>query len=65
MLYIRLHMLLSQAIELQRNQCLFHNTTHDDSIENVSLLTDHKCSLYVIKMKIVICIVRLKKKLSL
>ncbi|XP_025413330.1 WD repeat-containing protein 26 [Sipha flava] len=41
----RLHMLLTQAVELQRNQCLFHNTMFDDSIENVSLLTDHKCSL--------------------
>lgn len=38
-------MLLTQAVELQRNQCLFHNTMFDDSIENVSLLTDHKCSL--------------------
>lgn len=43
--YFRLHMLLTQAVELQRNQCLFHNTTFDDSIETVSLLTDHKCSL--------------------
>ncbi|XP_022243773.1 WD repeat-containing protein 26-like isoform X2 [Limulus polyphemus] len=40
----RLQTLLSQALELQRDHCLYHNTRANDSLENESLLTDHVCT---------------------
>ncbi|XP_077998081.1 WD repeat-containing protein 26-like [Glandiceps talaboti] len=39
----RLQTLLSQAIELQKDRCPYHNTKHDDSI-HLSLLVDHMCT---------------------
>lgn len=40
----RLHTLLKQAVELQRDRCLYHNTKMDNSLDSVSLLLDHVCS---------------------
>ncbi|XP_048880810.1 WD repeat-containing protein 26-like isoform X2 [Brienomyrus brachyistius] len=40
----RLHCLLRQAVELQRDRCLYHNTQLDSSLDSVSLLLDHVCS---------------------
>lgn len=39
----RLHDLLSQAVEHQKNQCLYHNTLLD-GLNDVSLLEDHRCT---------------------
>ncbi|XP_064623467.1 WD repeat-containing protein 26-like isoform X1 [Lineus longissimus] len=38
----RLQTLLNQAVELQKDQCPYHNTKYD--AESVSLLVDHVCS---------------------
>lgn len=43
----RLQTLLRQAMELQRDRCLYHNTKLDNSLESVSLLVDHVCSRYI------------------
>eukprot|EP00058_Branchiostoma_floridae_P025143 XP_002610633.1 hypothetical protein BRAFLDRAFT_117882 [Branchiostoma floridae] len=40
----RLQTLLSQAIELQKERCPYHNTKNEDSLQNMSLLLDHVCS---------------------
>uniref|UniRef100_A0AAY4AK10 WD repeat-containing protein 26 n=1 Tax=Denticeps clupeoides TaxID=299321 RepID=A0AAY4AK10_9TELE len=42
----RLQTLLRQAVELQRDRCLYHNTKLDSSLDAapVSLLLDHVCS---------------------
>ncbi|XP_071961748.1 WD repeat-containing protein 26-like [Antedon mediterranea] len=40
----RMHNLLKQALEYQQQRCPYHNTKIPDSIESVSLLTDHTCS---------------------
>ncbi|XP_046898279.1 WD repeat-containing protein 26 [Hypomesus transpacificus] len=40
----RLQTLLLQAVELQRERCLYHNTKLDSSMDSVSLLLDHTCS---------------------
>ncbi|XP_053497278.1 WD repeat-containing protein 26 isoform X1 [Ictalurus furcatus] len=40
----RLHTLLRQAVELQRDRCLYHNTKTDNNLDSVSLLLDHVCS---------------------
>ncbi|XP_053314982.1 WD repeat-containing protein 26 [Spea bombifrons] len=40
----RLQTLLRQAVELQRDRCLYHNTKLDNSLDSVSLLMDHVCS---------------------
>ncbi|XP_041108701.1 WD repeat-containing protein 26 isoform X1 [Polyodon spathula] len=40
----RLQTLLRQAVELQRDRCLYHNTKLDGSLDSVSLLIDHVCS---------------------
>lgn len=44
----RLQTLLKQAVELQRERCLYHNTKLDQGLESgldsVSLLLDHTCS---------------------
>uniref|UniRef100_A0A8C7XCF2 WD repeat-containing protein 26 n=1 Tax=Oryzias sinensis TaxID=183150 RepID=A0A8C7XCF2_9TELE len=44
----RLHTLLKQAVELQREHCLYHNTKLDGGLDggldSVSLLLDHSCS---------------------
>uniref|UniRef100_A0A8C1EEV3 WD repeat-containing protein 26 n=1 Tax=Cyprinus carpio carpio TaxID=630221 RepID=A0A8C1EEV3_CYPCA len=40
----RLQALLRQAVELQRDRCLYHNTKLDSGLDNVSLLIDHVCS---------------------
>lgn len=40
----RLHTLLHQAVELQQDRCLYHNTRLDPSLDSVSLLIDHMCS---------------------
>ncbi|XP_053877570.1 WD repeat-containing protein 26 isoform X1 [Malaclemys terrapin pileata] len=40
----RLQNLLRQAVELQRDRCLYHNTKLDNSLDSVSLLIDHVCS---------------------
>uniref|UniRef100_A0A4W4HR34 WD repeat-containing protein 26 n=1 Tax=Electrophorus electricus TaxID=8005 RepID=A0A4W4HR34_ELEEL len=40
----RLHTLLRQAVELQRDRCLYHNTKLDASLDSASLLLDHMCS---------------------
>ncbi|KAF6716381.1 WD repeat-containing protein 26 [Oryzias melastigma] len=44
----RLHTLLKQAVELQRERCLYHNTKLDGGLDggldSVSLLLDHSCS---------------------
>ncbi|RXN14722.1 WD repeat-containing 26 [Labeo rohita] len=40
----RLQTLLRQAVELQRDRCLYHNTKLDSGLDNVSLLIDHVCS---------------------
>ncbi|XP_033625720.1 WD repeat-containing protein 26-like [Asterias rubens] len=42
----RLYTLLSQAVELQKHRCPYHNTSikNDDSLQTVSLLHDHICS---------------------
>uniref|UniRef100_A0A8C9RBL8 WD repeat-containing protein 26 n=1 Tax=Scleropages formosus TaxID=113540 RepID=A0A8C9RBL8_SCLFO len=40
----RLQTLLRQAVELQRDRCLYHNTKLDSSLDSVSLLLDHVCS---------------------
>ncbi|ETE66207.1 WD repeat-containing protein 26, partial [Ophiophagus hannah] len=37
----RLQNLLRQAVELQRDRCLYHNTKLDNNLESVSLLIDH------------------------
>ncbi|XP_029448953.1 WD repeat-containing protein 26 isoform X2 [Rhinatrema bivittatum] len=40
----RLQTLLRQAVELQRDRCLYHNTKLDNNLDSVSLLIDHVCS---------------------
>uniref|UniRef100_A0A8C9VI52 WD repeat-containing protein 26 n=1 Tax=Scleropages formosus TaxID=113540 RepID=A0A8C9VI52_SCLFO len=40
----RLQTLLRQAVELQRDRCLYHNTALDGNLDSVSLLIDHVCS---------------------
>ncbi|XP_013416632.1 WD repeat-containing protein 26 [Lingula anatina] len=40
----RLQTLLNQAIELQKENCPYHNTKYDNDLEAVSLLMDHICS---------------------
>ncbi|XP_012253307.1 WD repeat-containing protein 26 isoform X1 [Athalia rosae] len=40
----RLHSLLCQAVEMQNQQCTYHITHTQTSLENVSLLVDHNCS---------------------
>ncbi|XP_073990126.1 WD repeat-containing protein 26 isoform X2 [Rhodnius prolixus] len=40
----RLYALLTQAVELQKEKCPYHNTKMEDGIENISLLVDHRCS---------------------
>ncbi|KAG7262749.1 hypothetical protein CRUP_028410 [Coryphaenoides rupestris] len=40
----RLQTLLRQAVELQRERCLYHNTKMDGGMDSVSLLLDHACS---------------------
>ncbi|XP_038074198.1 WD repeat-containing protein 26-like [Patiria miniata] len=42
----RLYTLLSQAVELQKHRCPYHNTAikNDDSLQSISLLHDHICS---------------------
>ncbi|ELT95066.1 hypothetical protein CAPTEDRAFT_161952 [Capitella teleta] len=40
----RLLHLLQQAVQLQKEQCSFHNVQSDGSLQAVSLLTDHSCS---------------------
>lgn len=44
----RLHTLLRQAVELQRDRCLYHNTKLDNNLDSVSLLLDHVCSRFVL-----------------
>lgn len=43
----RLQTLLRQAVELQRDRCLYHNTKLDSNLDSVSLLVDHVCSRYM------------------
>lgn len=40
----RLFTLLHQAVELQKDRCLYHNTGRDERLQDVSLLMDHSCS---------------------
>lgn len=40
----RLQTLLKQALELQRERCLYHNTKLDGGLDSVSLLLDHTCN---------------------
>ncbi|XP_072155113.1 WD repeat-containing protein 26 isoform X2 [Bemisia tabaci] len=40
----RLHTLLSQAVELQKQRCPYHNTESQETMDNISLLVDHLCS---------------------
>ncbi|XP_052767437.1 WD repeat-containing protein 26-like [Mya arenaria] len=40
----RLVSLLSQAVELQKARCPYHNTRFSSSLDDVSLLHDHVCS---------------------
>lgn len=40
----RLMTLLSQAVELQKEKCPYHNTKLNNDLEDVSLLLDHACS---------------------
>ncbi|XP_078068255.1 WD repeat-containing protein 26 isoform X2 [Mustelus asterias] len=40
----RLQTLLRQAVELQRDRCLYHNTKLDGNLDSMSLLMDHVCS---------------------
>lgn len=40
----RLHTLLTQALELQRERCLYHNTQLDGGLDSASLLLDHTCN---------------------
>uniref|UniRef100_A0A8C1KCL7 WD repeat-containing protein 26 n=1 Tax=Cyprinus carpio TaxID=7962 RepID=A0A8C1KCL7_CYPCA len=40
----RLQTLLRQAVEMQRDRCLYHNTKLDSSLDSVSLLLDHVCN---------------------
>lgn len=42
----RLESLLCQAIELQKSDCIYHNTTMDADLTSYSLLTDHQCDRY-------------------
>ncbi|XP_069464751.1 WD repeat-containing protein 26 isoform X2 [Ambystoma mexicanum] len=42
----RLQTLLRQAVELQRDRCLYHNTKLDNNLDSVSLLIDHVCSRF-------------------
>lgn len=44
----RLQTLLRQAVELQRDRCLYHNTKLDSNLDSVSLLLDHVCSRLVL-----------------
>ncbi|KAK7576445.1 hypothetical protein V9T40_012731 [Parthenolecanium corni] len=39
----RLYTLLSQAVELQKDKCPFHNTTVEEGIDDFNLLIDHYC----------------------
>ncbi|XP_075224042.1 WD repeat-containing protein 26 isoform X2 [Lycorma delicatula] len=40
----RLHTLLSQAVELQKHRCPYHNTKCEEGLDSISLLVDHHCS---------------------
>ncbi|XP_037817992.1 WD repeat-containing protein 26 homolog [Lucilia sericata] len=40
----RLRALLQQAVELQTQNCLFHDMAWETNLQNVSLLTDHCCA---------------------
>lgn len=44
----RLKTLIGQAVELQTEQCLYHNTKQVMSLDSVSLLSDHSCSRYTV-----------------
>jgi len=43
----RLQNLLNQAIEQQKEHCLYHNYRSENSLDDVSLLVDHACSKWV------------------
>lgn len=43
----RLQTLLRQAVELQMDRCLYHNTKLDSNLDSVSLLLDHVCGRLV------------------
>jgi len=40
----RLHTLLCQAVQLQKDHCPYHNTNPDSDLEDICLLIDHICS---------------------
>ncbi|XP_005177242.1 WD repeat-containing protein 26 homolog [Musca domestica] len=40
----RLRSLLQQAVELQTQNCMFHDMAWETNLQNVSLLTDHCCA---------------------
>lgn len=40
----RLQSLLCQAVEMQNQQCTYHITSNQPTLESVSLLVDHSCS---------------------
>ncbi|XP_039284126.1 WD repeat-containing protein 26 isoform X2 [Nilaparvata lugens] len=40
----RLHTLLTQAVELQKDRCPYHNTKSEENLDTISLLVDHHCS---------------------
>ncbi|XP_013785732.1 WD repeat-containing protein 26-like, partial [Limulus polyphemus] len=40
----RLQTLLSQALELQTDRCLYHNASSTNSLENETLFVDHLCT---------------------
>ena len=41
----RLKSLLNQAVELQTDKCVCHGMVWDTNIENISLLSDHSCTM--------------------
>lgn len=43
----RLESLLSQAVELQQEQCTYHVKPGKLTLDDVSLLKDHACTKYV------------------
>jgi WD40 repeat protein len=40
----RLRTLLCQAVDLQKDNCPYHNFTVDNGLDSVTLLVDHICS---------------------
>ena len=42
----RLEVLIKQALQHQKENCIYHNSTLDNDLNAISILTDHKCTRF-------------------